>query len=440
MSDADPSALPSPVHRATRVRYLIVGLTTLTAVLLYLDRVSLSFVSQEFQADLGLTDAQRDYVLGAFFLTYALGQVPAGWLADRFGARGMMALYVISWSLCTLASGLATGLTSLLVCRWLLGAAQAGAYPTSAGLLSKWVTFETRGRASSLVALGGRIGQAVAPQTAAVAFFLGSWRGPMMLYGAVGVGVGLLFWWFYRERPREHPWVNEAEATWIEAGNPLAVSTHRTERPPFPWQALLTNRSMWLMCLAQFGTNVGWAFLVTLLPVYLRDTYPELDDAARSRMATIILASGIVGTFCGGFATDWGVRLWGRRWGRSVPLAATRFLAAGAYLALLTITDPVWATAAFVLVSVGTDLGGAATWAYMQDVGGPYVGAVLGWANMCGNLGAAVAPIILGLVQRELDSNGDWSEPFLLCALAFTVSGLAASLVDPRKPLANSAA
>lgn len=121
-------------------------------------------------------------------------------------------------------------------------------------------------------------------------------------------------------------------------------------------------------------------------------------------------------------------------------MAATRFLAAGAYLALLTITDPVWATAAFVLVSVGTDLGGAATWAYMQDVGGPYVGAVLGWANMCGNLGAAVAPILLGLVQRELDSNGDWSEPFLLCALAFTVSGLAASLVDPRKPLAHSAA
>lgn len=74
----------------TRVRYLVVAVTALMAVLLYLDRFCISFAELFIQEELRLTDTQVGWMLSAFFWTYALGQVPAGWLTDRFGSRRML--------------------------------------------------------------------------------------------------------------------------------------------------------------------------------------------------------------------------------------------------------------------------------------------------------------------------------------------------------------
>ena len=147
----------------TGVRHQLVLIATLMAVLLYLDRYCISFAEIFIQEDLGLTDMQVSWMLSAFFWSYALAQVPSGWLTDRFGARLMLTLYVLLWSLFTALTGLATGFAILLVMRLGFGLGQAGAYPTSANVISKWVPFSQRGIASSIVSLGGRFGGALAP-------------------------------------------------------------------------------------------------------------------------------------------------------------------------------------------------------------------------------------------------------------------------------------
>src|SRR5262245_33297640 len=149
--------------RPTQVRFLVVLLTTLASVLLYLDRICISFAERYIKEDLGLSNDEVGWMLSAFFWTYALAQVPSGFLSDRYGARLMLTLYILLWSLFTGLTGLAAGFTTLLVLRLCFGVAQAGAYPTAGSLLSKWVTFPSRGLASSLVALGGRVGGFVAP-------------------------------------------------------------------------------------------------------------------------------------------------------------------------------------------------------------------------------------------------------------------------------------
>src|ERR1700675_3131100 len=73
--------------RPTGMRHVVVLLTTMVAVLLYLDRICLSFVERYVKDDLRLTDFQMGVLLGAFFWAYAVGQVPAGFLSDRYGAR-----------------------------------------------------------------------------------------------------------------------------------------------------------------------------------------------------------------------------------------------------------------------------------------------------------------------------------------------------------------
>src|SRR5271157_219513 len=88
---------PRPSH----VRYLIIGVATLMAVNLYLDRYCLPFLERYIRDDLGLSNDQIGVVFGAFFLGYGVGQVPAGWLSDRGGIRRILTLYIVVWSLLT---------------------------------------------------------------------------------------------------------------------------------------------------------------------------------------------------------------------------------------------------------------------------------------------------------------------------------------------------
>ena len=133
---------------ARHIRYRMVAVTTLMSVLLYLDRFCISFAEVFIKEDLGLTDTQVGWMLRAFFWTYALGQVPCGWLADRFGARVMLTIYILLWSLFTGLTGAAGVFSALLAMRFGFGLGQAGAYPTRANLVSKWIPFSGRGSAS----------------------------------------------------------------------------------------------------------------------------------------------------------------------------------------------------------------------------------------------------------------------------------------------------
>ena len=133
------------------------------AILLYLDRFCIGIAEPFIRQDLGLTKQQMGIFMSAFFWPYALAQVPAGWLADRFGARKMMTLYILAWSFFTAMMGLATGFIMLVAMRAAYGLGQAGAYPTSSSIVSRWIPPLGRGGASSFISLGGRIGGAIAP-------------------------------------------------------------------------------------------------------------------------------------------------------------------------------------------------------------------------------------------------------------------------------------
>src|SRR5438128_540792 len=106
-------------QRPTHVRHTIVGITAFAAFLMYLDRICMGQMlnDKQLQRDLHLGDHQIAFVLSIFFWAYALGQVPAGWLADRFRTRPFFSWLIAIWSGCTLLTGLASGFWSLLIAR-----------------------------------------------------------------------------------------------------------------------------------------------------------------------------------------------------------------------------------------------------------------------------------------------------------------------------------
>jgi MFS family permease len=422
-------------NRPTAVRHWILAATTAAAFLMYLDRICMAAImnSDSFKADIPL-DAQSDgWIKGAFFAAYALGQLPAGYLAVRFGARSLMSVYIVLWSAFTVLTGFATGAISLLLARVGCGLAEAGAYPISSGLLAKWSEWSKRGFTSSVVSMGGRIGGAVAPWlTVTVIAGFGDWRWAGWIYGAAGIFFALFFWRVFRERPREHPSVNEAELALLEAGRPPESAASAPKTYVFPWRLALTHRSLWMNSGAQFFTNLGWAFLAVSLSKYLIEV-KGVEKKLAETINTLALSIGILGLIVGGYLTDACLKKWGVRLGRVIPLAGSRFLAAIFFVIAMGLDNPWALMAAFGLAAFSTDSGLPALWAGLQEMCGKHTPPLFGWANMWGNLGAAIGIWVLPVLIKNWDANGDWREGLIFCASAFVLSGIFCLGFNPGK-------
>jgi MFS family permease len=415
-------------------RWLVVGITAVAAFWLYIDRVCFSTLADPIRTDLGLSDAERNTALGMFFLTYALFQVPVGMLADRYGARRVLTLAFLAWSAVTFATGLVEGLIGLLCLRLLLGISEAGAYPAAAGLIKAWARPQERGRFSSLVALGGRIGGAIAPwltvTTAALltGYSLGlwdnpsgvPWRGVFFVYGLCGILVALIFWGIVRDQPPGSP------------ANPPSPSSGPAYLRTLYRQFAICFRSanMLLFSLMQFGVNLGWGFLITLMPSYLNEHF-DVPLQERGQMQSTALFIGCCGMFFGGWLTDGCRYFLGPRWGRRLPLMIAL---AGCALALgmVPLLPSPWTVVLVLgLMAFLVDLHNPVIWAFAQDVGGKNVGAALGFANMWGNLGAALSPVLLGTIRDALH----WNAAFVVGAVAFLVATVCAAFLDATRSL-----
>ncbi|MSR53191.1 MAG: MFS transporter [Gemmataceae bacterium] len=428
--------------RPTNVRYMVVAVSAFAAMWMYIDRVCFSTLSPAIGHDLGIDPANMSKVLGAFFFTYALFQVPVGLLADRFGPRIVLTICIIAWSICTAATSLATGAIGLLMVRLCLGITEAGAYPAAAGLVRRWSSPTERGLLSSIVSFGGRAGGALAPMLTvfAAVTLLGNsatgeqnWRGVFLLYGALGLVAAVLFWFISRDNPSRHPWANEAEAARV----PQAEAS--PQKKSFGGQlnaflmgvmSFISSRNMWLFGAMQFFVNVSWVFLITSLPSYLVDRF-AVDKAEVGKMQTVALTIGLLGMGSGGFFADAMFRWLGPRWGRSVPVAIVMILCAGTY-ALATQLPSAWGVIiALGLMAFLVDLGIPTIWAFAQDVGGKNVGAALGWGNMIGNFGAAVSPYMLQKIREEFG----WDVAFFLCSGSFVLAGFCGLCLNATIPV-----
>ena len=376
-------------------------------------------------------------ILGAFFFSYALFQVPAGWFSDRLGARRMLTLYILVWSILTWMTGWVGSLYGLMFARFFFGFAQSGAYPTSSAIVRRWFPVSSRGRASGLIAFGGRLGGALAPfLTTLLILQVGSWRTVLSVYGLLGIAIAGAYYWIVRDRPSEHPACSRSEQELI---GQIPDDAKPELRDIAKMIGLYCgSRSLWLNSLGQFCVNIGWAFLVTWLPTYLKETH-KVSEQQGAFMVTLVLATGMLGQLLGGRATDWSVKRFGLRKGRVFPIALANCIAGCSYLGCLMI-DSVWGVViCCAIVSLMTDFANPSIWAFMQDVGGRNTGAIFGWANMWGNFGASVSSKVVPLLLAYGSSSGSGqSLVFITCACAFFIAGCAALGMDATKPLQTS--
>ncbi len=416
-----------PADRPTRARYGMLGFALATMALAYLDRVCISTAAPAIQRDLGLSKSELALVFSAFTLAYALFEIPSGWLADRYGARAMIARIVAWWSLMTAATGAATGFASLVSLRFLFGLGEAGVLPSLASAFRRWLPARERGRAFGLTVAAAALGGALTQPLVVRMLASFSWRTTFVCFGALGLVWAAAWYGWMRDDPREHRAVNAGELA--EIGPP-----ERSAHPPVPWARLARSRNLIAICAMYFCAIYGWYFYITWLPTYLLEAR-GFDLPATGWLSSLPLYGIAAGCLVGGLVSDALVRRHGPRIGLRAPGFVGLPLAALAILGAIGTPDG-RSAAYFLSAAAGlAALGIAPAWSTCVAIGGRHGGVVSGAMNTFGNLGGTLSPIVFG---QSLDRLGSWNPPLASVAALYGLSALAWLAIDPRVSLDES--
>jgi MFS transporter, ACS family, glucarate transporter len=445
----DLSPLPL-TQNPTRVRFGVLGFVCALSMITYLDRVCFGAAVSNLVTDLHLSsEADLKWALTAFAISYALFEIPSGWLGDVYGPRIVLIRIVLWWSVFTALTGLAglsvaglvIGTGALVAIRFLFGMGEAGAYPNITRALHNWFPFGERGLAQGSVWMAGRLMGGLTPLVwmLIIVDLRLSWRAAFGLFGLLGLGWCVAFALWFRNRPEEKAGVNEAELAQIRLGK---THPEETSHGRVPWMKLLTSTNLWCLCLMYFCGAYGWYFNITYLPRFLEEQHGvEVEDRPQAATPDAAKAAGTpertrttrwVGAFykggplwmgavaclVGGFLTDRFIRRTGnRRWGRRLFGIAGHGLCALCYLACLITPTAFTFFLAISFAAFFNDLTMGPSWAICQDIGKKYAAIVAGCMNTIGNLGGAVATWVTGtILQASLDAHA--------AALGSSVDGL----------------
>jgi MFS family permease len=442
----------------SRVRYGVLGFAGALSMITYLDRVCFGTVVPYIRGEFGLTDLQQGMLYSAFTLSYAVFEVPSGWLGDMFGPRRVLIRIVLWWSLFTALTGAVYptpdrplfAFLALLAVRFLFGMGEAGAYPNIARAFHNWFPFHERGFAQGTVWMAGRFAGGVTHFVVLALFFrtvdsagveVLHWRHTFWIFGAVGMLWCVGFWFWFRDRPEQMASVNAAELELIR----------RDQRPEashagVPWMALLTSGNLWLLCLMYFCGSFGWYFNITWLPGYLKDHFGVTAETTGYWTTSLLtgapLLVGSLACFIGGMLTDAFIRRTGnRKWGRRLFGVLGHGACGACYLVSLASGNPWLFVGSITLAAFFNDLTMGAAWASCLDIGGRYSGIVAGCMNTIGNLGGFAAGLTTGWVlQRFSPDRGyadglNWQINFLSFAAVYAIAAVLWLNFDATRPV-----
>ncbi|HEY7058581.1 MAG TPA: MFS transporter [Vicinamibacterales bacterium] len=408
-----------------KVRRKVLGFAFLLAVITYLDRICISAAAPFMMDDLHLTVVEMSLVFGAFTLAYSLFEIPSGWMGDVYGPRRVLTRIALWWSAFTMLTGAARGLGSLVTIRFLFGAGEAGAFPNIARSFSYWFPLRERGQANGIMFLGSRCGGMLAVPVTLLLIHRWGWRWSFVTIGTAGIVWAVAWYWWYRDRPSEHPGVGADEIAWIEQDTTIEDASSA------PWRALLTSRNLYTICVMYFAFGYGLYFYFTWLPTFLiRELHFSLLAGGALAALPFVLAG--LADVIGGWTTDW---LAARR-GLRVARCGLGFCAFGACAGLLVLSTvaphPVAKAILLALALATADLALAACWAVCLDVGASHAGVVTGFMNTFGNLGGLVGPLVVGVV---VDRWHSWLLPFYITAGVYAMGAIAWLGIDPGRPI-----
>lgn len=418
--------MPLAVDRPTRARYGVVVLTVLLGMVTYVDRACIATLAPNVSASLLLDDWQMSYAFSAFALAYAIFGVPVACWTEWVGTRKALAQIVVWWSVFTMATGAAWNDTSLRVIRFLFGAGEAGAWPAVARSFSRWIPYRERGTVQGIFFIGAHVAGGLTPVLAMWLSGFLSWRVIFVVFGLVGLLWATAWYWWFRDDPAEHPQVNAAELRHIGSENSLPV---KQQDGRVPWARVLLSRDILALCLAYLPNSFALYFCITWFPAFLKEKH-GLTGLLLALFSGLPLVLSAIPDVLGGLTTDWAVRRFGPRLGRTGVGFISNLLAGLGMLVAASSSEP-WIAATLIAVAVASNMFilGAA-WGTCQDIGGRHTGVVGGTMNTAGQIGSMICPIAVKWLAEKYQ---DWNAALILIGVVFLVGAACWCFVDPRR-------
>jgi MFS family permease len=410
---------------ASHVRYEVLGMSFLMAFLMYMERGAIGAAAPSIMREFHVDKITMGWAISAFSWSYALCQIPGGWMADRFGPRAVLAIAMAWWSIFTAATALSFNAISLAATRLLFGAGEAAAFPAGSRALVPWLPLKHRAFGQGFQHSGARLGAAVAPAAVIYLIAASGWQTVFYIFGAAGIAWAFGWYASYRNTPAEHPRVDSAELALLIA-TPVTVRSGR--KLAVPWRRILGNRDLRRLSTVYFCYGfVIWLYLAWF-PTYLKEA--RHFTGLKAGLASLPLLVATATNIAGGLLSDRLASKWGDlRRGRIMISRSGFLIAALALLPGVLASQPLAALACLTAALGGLELTVAVSWAICIDIGGEFSGSVSSVMNTWGNLGGAISAVAVGYMATHFG----WTSPFLLSCGLCLLSAWLMSSVDPRR-------
>ena len=400
--------------KPTRVRYLILLMLFLVTTINYADRATIAIAGSSLQKDLGIDAVTLGFIFSAFGWAYVAGQIPGGWLLDRFGSKKIYALSIFTWSLFTLLQGyvgefgVGSAVVVLFMLRFMVGLAEAPSFPGNARIVAAWFPTAERGTASAIFNSAQYFATVLfAPLMGWIVYKFG-WQHVFVVMGALGILFSAV-WMKVIYSPREHPRINKEEFDHI-ANNGGMVDMDQdkgkgsSSGPKWDYiRQLLTNRMMLGIYLSQYCINGITYFFLTWFPVYL------VQERGMTILKAGIIASlpaicGFIGGVLGGIISDYLLRK-----GHSLTFARKAPIIGGLLLSTSIVAcnyvDIEWMVVGFMALAFFGKGVGALGWAVMSDASPKQIAGLSGGLfNTFGNIASITTPIVIGYIISSTGS------------------------------------
>lgn len=403
-----PSIMATPTTASSRKRFLIMALMFVTVVINYLDRSNLSIAAPALFHELAIDPVHAGFVFSAFGWTYALMQIPGGWLVDRVAPRTLYAAALILWSLATIMLGFAGTFAALFALRLMVGTLEAPAYPINNRVVTTWFPTRERATAIGLYTSGQFVGLAFLTPVLTWLQTQFGWHMVFVATGAVGIAWGVIWFAVYRE-PRAFPGIHQGEIDLIRAGGglvdmdnvkaPVKVDAASTLRD---LALVLSRRKLWGIYIGQFAVNSTLWFFLTWFPTYLVK-YRGLDFAKSGFIASLPFLAAFAGVLCSGLLSDWLFRR-GASQGvaRKLPIIAGLLISASIIGA--NYAQSMEGVIAFMAIAFFGNGVASITWSLVSGLApARLIGLTGGVFNLIGNLAAVTTPIVIGFLVKGAD-------------------------------------
>jgi ACS family glucarate transporter-like MFS transporter len=429
------------LERWIRVRYFLAFWLFVLSGVAFLDRTNISIAGLQISSEYGLGNQRLGWIFSAFLIGYAGFQLPAGWLAARFGPRRVLTLGVMSWGVATVLTALLPtripyAVVLLIGIRFILGAGESVIYPAANQFVARWVPVQERGFINGLIFAGVGAGSGLTPPMLTWLITHHGWRAAFWFSAIVGFIVGAVWWQFSRDTPEEHPSMSAGEL--IEIRDGLSVGTAPTPAnsdtknsgTKISWRAIFHRRDLPALMIGYFSFGyVAWIFFSWFFLYMAQVRGFDLKSSARYAMLPFLSMT----FFCllGGMLSDRLTAKYGLRVGRcglaSVALVLTAiFLVLGSQVHSPQLAGFILAGGAGALY-----LSQSSFWSVSVDIAGGSSGVFSSLVNTGGQIGGAVTASLTPWVAQRYG----WTTSFAIASFLAIVGAICWMTVHPELPL-----